>query len=206
MRGGLLIGLLCLSAGLLTGCSGGTPPKNGPDPLIPGPPIPKEGATARGAQDKPLPVMPAPGGATTNAEIAAGAVPKLDKERDLRIPGDKDPTDSWRDNTSGVSLGTPGPARAGGSLPPVPTVGGFTPAGGPTGGAITSVDQGLHALERYGVKGFRLEQQRETGQWRCTCSIPNKDKPTFKQTYDTTAADPLSALRAVVDQVERDNR
>jgi hypothetical protein len=64
----------------------------------------------------------------------------------------------------------------------------------------------MRFLDQRGMKGFRLEMLRETGQWRCSCSIPTRQNPTIKQTYDTTAADPQAALRAVVEQVERENR
>jgi hypothetical protein len=79
----------------------------------------------------------------------------------------------------------------------------IVPAGG-VPAAAGSVDQALQALESRGVKGFRLEQQRDTGEWRCTCSIPNKQNPTIRRTYLKAAADPLSAVRAVLDEIDRD--
>src|SRR5438128_2629732 len=89
MSGGRIVGILCLFGPLLSGCSGNSgPPKN--DPLIGGgAAIPRDntgaGAFANGP-DKPLPPLPAPSGATSQAALAGGAVTKLDTDRDLRIP------------------------------------------------------------------------------------------------------------------------
>jgi len=57
------------------------------------------------------------------------------------------------------------------------------------------------------MAAFRLELERETGQWRCTCSIPDRRNSRLLQTYAATrATDPAAALRAVVEEVERDPR
>jgi hypothetical protein len=98
----------------------------------------------------------------------------------------------------------PEPPTRGSAAPPPPSSAGFVvPAGGP--GAVQTIDQGLKALEQRGARGFRLEFQRDPAQWRCSCSVPNRQNPAYKQTYDTTAADPLSAVRAIVERVEREN-
>jgi hypothetical protein len=129
-------------------------------------------------------------------------VPKLDSDRDLRL-SDRDRADAWRGKTtSGVKLEAP---RVGGDVPTPPNMQPITPAGG-VGAAISTIDQALATLELHGVKGLRLEQERDTGQWRCTCSIPDRQNPSQKHTYDTLNADALSALRAVLDQIDRDGR
>jgi hypothetical protein len=57
------------------------------------------------------------------------------------------------------------------------------------------------------MTAFRLELERDTSLWRCTCSIPDRRNPRLKQTYSATrAADPAAALRAVVEEAEREPR
>jgi hypothetical protein len=181
---------VCLLAALLGGCgpgATGTGSRPGADPLA-GPATPSVGAPGGG-----VPPLPAPSGSTTPAALATGTVPSFNAAR----PGSSGPAGVWREPTSGAILGAPEPAR--GTQPSGP----LTLMSGP--GSVQTIDQGLKALELRGAKGFRLELQRDTGQWRCSCSVPNRQNPAYKQTYDTTAADPLSAVRAVVDQIAREN-
>jgi hypothetical protein len=138
-------------------------------------------------------------------------VPKLDNDRDLRIgAGAVDPVAAWRGQSPGATLGVPTSTQNTGddhSLPPVPVVGASSPA--PPAGTIAatgSIDQMMRYLETRGVKGFKLQMNSDTGQWRCTCAIPDPQNPMQKTTYDTGetgATDPLAALRAVVEEVER---
>lgn len=195
-------GTICLPVLLLMGCSGGNTPKNDPLVGLNAPPIPKEsaGAVAKGP-DKPLPALTAPSAETSAAALASGGVPKLDGDRNLRLD-DKDPAAAWRGKSAaGVSLGKPDLNGEPAAPKPIDDI---TRVGGP--GAMTTGDlrHSIRALEQRGMKGFRLEQDRDSGQWRCSCSIPKPDKQ--QQRYFTTAADPESAVRAVLDQVERDVR
>src|SRR4051812_30420697 len=132
MSGGRIVGMLCLLAPLLSGCSGASaPPKN--DPLVGGgAPIPKDGAGAGAGAfakvpDKPVPVLPAPSGATSPAALASGAAPRLDGDRDMRIPSGGDSSAAGRGQSpSGLTLGRPEPVHdVGGDrgLMPVPVVG-----------------------------------------------------------------------------------
>ena len=203
-RGKMHFGL-GLFALFLAGCSGSQPPINKYDPLVGGPPLPKEGTARAKDQGVPgVPAVPAPSASTSPASLASGGgVPALEGERNLRIPGDRESeANSWRNPSSAVSLGTPEVGRAGGT-PPQPITPGL-PVSTPMSGTLTSVDQGLKLLEQKGVQGFRLEKDRETGQWRCLCSIPSRQNPTTKQVYDLKAPDALAALQAVLDKIERD--
>ncbi len=209
MSGGRIVGMLWLLAPLLSGCGSSAVPKNTPDPLngmstlqIPKEPTPTP--TVKGPT-QPLPPLPAPSSATSPASLASNAVPKLEDDRPLRIPSDKDA--GWGGQSSpGVTLGRPGTdAGTAGerTLTPVPAIGPLVPVSG-TSPPADSIDQMLQTLRLRGVKGFQLLMQRETGEWSCTCSIPRRDDPASKTTYNKVAGDPQSALKAVVEQVERD--
>jgi hypothetical protein len=65
-----------------------------------------------------------------------------------------------------------------------------------------TTDELLRQLQTRGVKGLRLEQLPTTGQWRCICSIPNSQNPAVKQNYDALRDDPVSVLRAILDQID----
>jgi hypothetical protein len=213
MSGGRIVGTLCLLAPLLSGCSGSAVRNDKPDPLVGlnAPPIPKEvPSTAKNGPLQPVPALAAPSAATSPAALASGAVPKLDSDRNLRIGGDADATAAWRGQNPSATLGQPTvkeTTRPESNLIPVPTVGAPLVQTGATSSATGTIDQMMHYLESRGVKGFRLEMQRETGQWRCTCAIPDPQNPAESKKYDTSAnpaTDPQTALRAVVEQVEHD--
>lgn len=182
---------LCLPALLLAGCSGSTrlpnDPLNGGGPALAAtdkaPPVP---VAAAAGTPGPLPALAAPASTTSAAALAPGAMP----QRGGQGAG------------GAVSLSRPQPI-AGDSNParlqpmtPVTLTGGS--------GGVSSIDRGLETLKARGVKGFRLDLQPDTGQWRCICSIPKVG--TIKQTYSTSAGDALSAVRAVIEKVEQENR
>jgi hypothetical protein len=73
-----------------------------------------------------------------------------------------------------------------------------------TSSAITSVDQGLALLKQRGAK-VRMENL-DDGSCRLRCSVPNRRQPNLLRTYEVQARDPISALRAVLDQVDRENQ
>ena len=191
-------GVLCLPVLVLAGCSGGSRVADNRDPIIGNQqPLPAE---SRG-QIKPVPpasgagVYPLPAGpnsATSTADLASRVPGQLSSGQNLR--GGAAPAG----NAGAATLGAPQVAKDGGSSARIQPI---VPAGGP---GIQSIDQGLQYLQSQGVQGFRLERQRDTGKWRCTCAIPRREAPNNKQIYDIqNADDPLSALRAVVEQVKQ---
>jgi hypothetical protein len=200
-RGALTACALLLA--FLAGCGGGATGKGSRmgagDPLAgPVKPVATAGVSI-GAPTGGVPPVPAPSGPTTTAGLATGTVPSFNAGR----PGPSAPPSGWRE-PGAPKLGAPVPPTRGSAAPSIPSPSGpVVLAGG--GGGVQTIDQGVKALELRGARGFRLELQRETGQWRCSCSVPNRQNPASRQTYDTTAADPLSAVRAVVERVERDN-
>ncbi len=211
-------GVAWLSGLLLAGCAG-APRKAGDDPLLgklPAVPVaPAAGAVAKGEQG-PLAALPAPSSSTSPAALANAAVPKLDGDRELRIgppPSAKLGGPSGDEGGKGrptaeapgkATISKPEPLRAAADLAKAPTLQPVTMAGGTTV-LVQSVDHGLTILEGRGMKAFRLELQRDTGQWRCTCSLPDRQNPSLKKTYDTQARDRLAALRALIEQVEKEN-
>jgi hypothetical protein len=207
---------ISLLAILPTGCSSN--PLRNDDPLLgksaPVVPVPEVGSVATGpGTPGPLPVLAGSNGTTSTAALASGSVPALPTDRNLRIGP---PPSAKLNGTAGtsrapavpVTLSKPEPV---GEKPPVPAP---TPGPLPTApvtlaGGVTvyvqSVDHGIKILEDRGLKAFRLELQRDTGQWRCTCSLPDRRNPSLKRTYDTTARDRVAAVRAVIEKVEKEN-
>lgn len=209
----VLLGAISL---LSLGCSGGatgTNTRTAGDPLLGGqPPLDANAKPKAGTQNPTtgtntgaggLPGLPVPSSSTSPAALATGGVPQLDNTRDLRIaagPGGG--------ATGAATLGKPEPVRgtttggSGASIQPT------TPSLSPSSinpASINTVDQGIQYLTNRGAQGFRLELQRDTSQWHCSCSLPNPQNTSVKRTYDFTANDPLSAIRAVSERVARDN-
>jgi hypothetical protein len=199
----LRFGLVCLVVPLVIGCSSATPQKN--DPLLGSTPVPVPKNAPEAKESRGVPDLPAPSASTSPAALAGAVVPQLDGGKDLRIGSDA----GNRSGAPGVTLSRPQPIDSnsgpGARAEPV-TPSAIIPAGGPA--PITSIDAGLRLLEARGVKGFRLEYLRDSNQWRCSCSVASRQNPSsnVKQTFDARAADAVSAVRAVVEQVERDNR
>lgn len=202
----------CLLA--LAGCGGGTGGNNlQPDPLLgKEQPVPVVGAgaavtaTPKSEPAGPLPVIAAPTPAQSNAALATASVTQLDNGRDLRMG--PPPTAKLTGATpagatgtpSAVTLNTPTPAGSPSDVSPLTRLEGVTPV--PAVGGDGQWSALVKRLQDRGMTAFRLELQRD-GLWRCGCSIPDRRNPSLKQTYNTSAPDPTSALRAVVEEVER---
>ena len=52
----------------------------------------------------------------------------------------------------------------------------------------------------------RLEAGPEPGEWKFNCSIPNRQNPSIRRFYESRAGDPLAAVRAVVEQIEKERK
>jgi hypothetical protein len=70
-------------------------------------------------------------------------------------------------------------------------------------GRVSSFEQAQATLHAHGVKWQRLETWGEQ-EWKFSCSIPNRQNPYLSRTYEGRAADSLSAVRAVLEQIERE--
>jgi hypothetical protein len=211
--------LLCLL--LLIGCHSENPrPTVNTDPLlgpvgvqppgIAGGVGPAPGAAPAG----PLPPLPAPGSATSNAALAPGWNPTLDPNRDLRISDNPSGsgTPGWR-GPGDVTLNQPEPAGSLAArtdvrpLPPAPVAAApvYSPAPVTARGASPEASL-LAQVTARGAKYQVLQTWGETGEWKFTCAIPNHQNPNIRRTYEARAGDPLSAIQAVLDQIDHEQR
>jgi hypothetical protein len=69
---------------------------------------------------------------------------------------------------------------------------------------VASYEQAQALLAARGVKWQRLETWGDRGEWKFSCSIPNPHNPYISRTFEARAGDYLSAVRAVIDQMERE--
>lgn len=147
-----------------------------------------------------LPPLTAPSSLTSNAALAAGPAPTLDPGRDLRI-SDTPPRPSSPGGPNPVPSGQPleTPTRATGRPEAL-----LTQTAGPGGGTrLLSFEHALTVLNSRGVRWQRLESSGP-GDWKFTCSVPNRQNPSFSRTYEGRARDHLSAMQVVIDQMEKD--
>jgi len=211
----------------VTGCAGTNRAPSSPavDPLLGGPPAPRQGAAA---PTTPPPGKPASGVAAlppppssvsppivptssgSMAALAAGGLPTLDTNHDqlpLRIgPPPNNTGWSGQGTPPSVVLNRPEPSpdaslrRDLAPAPPAPPPN-FTPT---SATRFATYEQALAELTARGVKWQRLESDGETGEWKFTCSLPNRQYPNISRTYVARAAEPVTAVRAVIEQMDRE--
>lgn len=188
-------GLLCLGSLGVAGCTGDLA-NAGVDPLLGPSAAARPAAQAAGPAPgsvTPLPRLPAPSSLTSNAALASGAPTVPDSGQDLRI------ADAYRKPEA--------PASPGGTVlrRPEPV---FQPAGlaAPAApvAALGTFEQAQAALTARGVTWQRLETLADAGEWKFSCSVPNRQNPAVNRTYEARARDALSAIQAVIDQIDRE--
>jgi hypothetical protein len=175
-----------------------------------------------------VPPLPATHSLTSPAALAGGTTPTPENPRDLRIPGGAavvpasmpgggtargvapgggvlDAPQPVQENTALLTpvastdtnfqrTAAPGPAVAASSVPPA--------------GAL-SFEQAQLLLKQHGVTWQRLETWGDKGQWKFRCSIPNPSNPSVNRWFETTKplpSDPLTAVRAVIEQIQKEQR
>jgi hypothetical protein len=213
---------------LLAGCA--TAHHAADDPLLGGPlppagrpsPGPPAGSvpSADGRGERSLPPLPIYSSSTSTAALAAGSPPAFDAGRDLRI------ADAGVKPGDGPGAGPRGGATLRRPEPVVPAaatgVGGLAPPGaqpitavpvareavprspGPAGGAGgLTYEQAQAQLAARGVTWQRLETWGDHG-WKFSCSIPNRHNRSLSRTYEAKAADDLGAIRAVLEQIDKE--
>jgi len=185
-------------------------------------------ATAPTAQAQPanpqaaLPFPPANSG-LSNAALAAGMSKPFDKDHDLRI-GAPGPTaaDGWArqdagpaGNGSAATLRGPVPLAEAGSQPdarqPAPAAA-VPPQTAPAaatppaaqGSRLANLDQLEAQVHARGALWHRLDKIADTGEYKFSCSVPNRRKPGSRRTYEARARDALVAVQAVLDQIDKD--
>ncbi|HLJ93651.1 MAG TPA: hypothetical protein VKU02_10725 [Gemmataceae bacterium] len=222
-----------LTALLLAGCSDFSQTV-GIDPLLGGPPLrPAVVAAPQTPAPAPLPVLPLPPATSTmsTAALAAGAPRPLDNGQDLRIgsPIATTGNDGWArqgsasnapdaemrrmaDSTGATlqppqPLSEPAPNRAlsatATSAPPrdpLPT----SLAGSSSPPGVTTFEQAEKELEARGVFGQQLDMTGPNGEWKFSCLVPNRQNPRLQRRYDARASDPVAAIRAVLEKLDKD--
>ncbi|HXG08996.1 MAG TPA: hypothetical protein VNK04_04340 [Gemmataceae bacterium] len=148
-----------------------------------------------------VPPLPAPTSSTSPAALAGGVFQPLDPRPEFRTTG-RGAGPSWKGpGTAGAVLQPPEPVAEG--LPrsdpgPAP---GFTLVGGPR---PLTYEQAQTLLQARGVTWQRLEAGPEPGEWKFSCSIPNRQNPQIRRFYEAKAQDPITAIRAVLEQMDRE--
>jgi hypothetical protein len=203
----LLVLATCFLLSVTGGCNSINKKPQG-DPLFGGV-KPQPGLT--GAANSPVPPLPGPTTTASTAALASVNPRPVDGSHDLRIP----------DSANGqMTAGGQGFGPSGTQLqPPVmgaPTTPGFAPVsrqgqtvanpGAATGSSNLSYEAAQARLTSYGVAWQRLETWGDQGDWKFTCSIPNRQNPYISRTYEAEAHDPLAAVHGVLDQLEHDQR
>jgi hypothetical protein len=175
-----------------------------------------------------VPPLPATHSLTSPAALASGTTPTPENPRDLRISGGTSVVPA-----SMAGSGTARGAAPGGGVleapQPVPeTTSNLPPAASPDANfqrtaasspaiaassasatAVMTFEQAQQILKQYGVTWQRLETWGDQGQWKFRCSIPNPSNPSVNRWFETTKPlpyDPLTAVRAVIDQLHKEQR
>jgi hypothetical protein len=165
----------------------------------------------------PIPAMPSSNSAPGTAPIAGGETATPESSREMRIPGDPVSPASLpsagaaRGAAPAVNIGNPEPAQTGttANLPMTPASAGLgmpAPAPAPTGGTadnIRTYEDAQRILKQHGVSWQRMSGEGDD--WNFSCGIPNPSNPHINRTYQTSRPFPdlLSAMRAVIAQIEQ---
>jgi len=213
------LALVCLAVG----CESGFGSKQLGDPLLGINAAPKplassstpSNTTTVQATSGPVPPLPSTYTSPGPAPMAGGEMATLENPRPLRMAGDTVSPAPPYSPLLGGSEGGPGAAR--GAAPAV-TVGNPEPAPAsttanmtkppvplPTGSAanIRTYEEAQQFLKQQRVSWQRLDM--EDGQWKFECGVPNLGNPRMNRHYATSRAfpDPLSAIREVITQIEK---
>ena len=195
------------------------------DPLLGGVPLPPPPVAQAAAPPPPASgpaPLPAPSSATSPAALAPGAFQPLDPNHDLRIGGGSSPapaaspaSGTWRGQSAPADVALQRPEAAAEAPPaqrlqpqPVPAAQPVQPAPvfGLTASQVVTFEQAQASLRAHGVTWQRLETSADAGEWTFSCWIPSRQNPSTHQNYEARASDQIAALRAVLEQIERDQR
>jgi len=190
--------LMSLLAG---GCNSVNKPQG--DPLFGGV-KPQPGLT--GAANSPVPPLPGPTSTASTAALASVNPRPLDGSHDLRIPDPAGSAPAVGGQGVGTQLQQP-VMGAPATFAPVSRQGqAVTNPGATAVSANLGYEEAQARLRALGVTWQRLETWGDQGDWKFTCSIPNRQNPYISRTYEAEAHDPLSTLHGVLEQIEHDQR
>jgi hypothetical protein len=206
------------------------------DPLLGGaaikatvPATPK--AASSGPSASIPPVSPSPGSPASTAALAAGMTRPFDKDRDLRIaaPDANTGSEGWAQqgaapavatngngsgavlrgiipvSSSGTPQNIPGNGAPGAASAPAGTVS-LPPQGAGSGLRLSSYEQAETLLKAHGALWYGLEMLGDTGEWKFSCIVPNRQRPGSRRTYEARDRNKLAAVQAVLDQIEKDQQ
>jgi hypothetical protein len=71
-------------------------------------------------------------------------------------------------------------------------------------GRGAAFDEALRQIAARGPLWQDLKSVGQNGEWKYSCSIPNRQNPRIRRTYEAQAGDPTAAIRAVLEQLEKD--
>jgi hypothetical protein len=191
------------------GSTAGTPTANGGVPAMPGThSLTSQAALAGGTLPAPenprsdlrmdvAPVVPtgSPGGA------ARGAAPS-----NVQVGG-PEPVPETTSRLTPIAAGGGAPPSGSAVTPGVPTPAALVPLARSPGGM--TFEEAQQYLNQRGVIWQRLETWGDQGQWKFRCSVPLPGSTGLNRTYETEspgAADPITAIRTVIDKIEKDQR
>jgi hypothetical protein len=206
----------------LAGCESGFGSRQSGDPMLgihaPPTPVQSSGGGASSTQTATNTVPPLPGtiSVPNQAALASGTKQTPDNPRDLRIAT---PTVVPASSPGGAASGNvrvdepvPIPETTSKTMSAPTASAGMQPRGGaavpPPPGASMTFEEAQQHLKRLGVVWQRLDQVSQ-GQWKFQCSLPIPGQTNMNRTYENQAPlprDPLSAVRAVIDKIEKDQR
>jgi hypothetical protein len=197
----------------MSGCNSMNRATNG-DPLFGSPPPPKkalaEGPAPNSATVTVLPPPTAPLNGASTASLASGQR-QFDPDKDLRIAnpnpnatagiqGWAGPTGNAPKPDTGATLQSPQPVTPATQRETVPV----SNPGNAGVARPSTFEEAKQKLEARGVLWQRLEHVNENGDWKFACSVPNRQDPRRHRTYSAEAPDYLSAIQAVLDQIDKD--
>lgn len=188
-----------LSLSLSLGCAGANHGMGGQvnDPLLGNAPAAPRPAGILGAPTTASRTTP-PNSLTSTAALAAGPSRSLDAATELRI----------HDAPPGPNHGAAGGAILNRPVPfpstvahanPVSPSPSFSPSS-----RVASYEQAQALLAARGVTWQRLETWGDKGEWKFTCSVPNKQNPFISRNYEAKSRDFLGAMQAVLEQMDKE--
>lgn len=208
-----------VSVGLLVlgGCSG-LNQDLGNDPLVGGPPLrPRAAAPSSVPAPAALAPPPAANSILSPAALAAAAPRPADNGHDLRIGSSGGAgSDGWERgglagktesgvrptaDGNGAVLRPPEPVTESAPRRELATVSNPVSAREDRG---MTFEQARDAIAARGALWQRLETTGEKGEWKFSCSLPNRQNPRLRRTYEASANDPVAAIRAVLEQIDKE--
>lgn len=180
------------------------------DPLLGGPPVAgRPIAQPTSSNGSTTPSTPSTSPASLAPRTGGGEPSSLDPNGGIRIRSSAPTSPTVTAPPASVEGWHGAPAGPTPSVPPSPPPAPERPQGGGFslfGNRSADINPLLASLRQRGATFQRLETWGNEGEWKFSCSIPNRQNPHIRRTYEAKAADPLLAVRAVIDQVDKEQR